>query len=148
MWDSISGLQYHALGQRQVLNHWATQGSLLILFYDVSQTVPYIMSFSFHSNLWHGKRSILWYHNFNEYHYWTLQKNKATCSWSHGLVDPDLDPRTSGVWSNPVCSLMNSFCSLWSVIKSENSNDIRSNCIWSDFSLDHKFRHSDIDSVS
>ena len=28
MWDSISGLQDHALGRRQVLNRWATQGSL------------------------------------------------------------------------------------------------------------------------
>ena len=28
MWDSTPGLQDHALGQRQVLNHWATQGSL------------------------------------------------------------------------------------------------------------------------
>ena len=29
MWDSISGLQDHALGQRQMLNHWATQVSLI-----------------------------------------------------------------------------------------------------------------------
>ena len=28
MWDLILGLQDHALGQRQVLNRWATQGSL------------------------------------------------------------------------------------------------------------------------
>ena len=27
MWDSIPGLQDHALGRRQALNHWATQGS-------------------------------------------------------------------------------------------------------------------------
>ena len=27
MWDSIPGLQNHALGRRQVFNHWATQGS-------------------------------------------------------------------------------------------------------------------------
>ena len=27
MWDSIPGLQDHALGQRQALNLWATQGS-------------------------------------------------------------------------------------------------------------------------
>ena len=27
MWNSIPGLQDHTLGQRQVLNHWATQGS-------------------------------------------------------------------------------------------------------------------------
>ena len=35
-WDSIPGLQDCALGQRQVLNHCATQGSLHIyLYYDV-----------------------------------------------------------------------------------------------------------------
>ena len=27
MWDLIQGLQDHSLGQRQVLNRWATQGS-------------------------------------------------------------------------------------------------------------------------
>ena len=27
MWDSIPGLQDHTPGQRQALNHWATQGS-------------------------------------------------------------------------------------------------------------------------
>ena len=26
-WDLIPGLQHHALGRRQALNHWATQGS-------------------------------------------------------------------------------------------------------------------------
>ena len=26
MWDSIPGLQNHALGRRQALNHWATEG--------------------------------------------------------------------------------------------------------------------------
>ena len=29
MWDSIQGLQDHALGQRQTLNRWATQASSL-----------------------------------------------------------------------------------------------------------------------
>ena len=32
MWDSIPGLQDRALGQRQVLNHCATQGPLLRYF--------------------------------------------------------------------------------------------------------------------
>ena len=31
MWDLIPGLQDHALGQRQALNHWATQGSREVL---------------------------------------------------------------------------------------------------------------------
>ena len=30
MWDSIPGLQDHALSQRQTLNHWAPQASLKI----------------------------------------------------------------------------------------------------------------------
>ena len=29
MWDSILELQDHALSQRQMLNHWATQASLI-----------------------------------------------------------------------------------------------------------------------
>ena len=32
MWDSIQGLQDHALGQRQTLNPWTTQASLLWKF--------------------------------------------------------------------------------------------------------------------
>ena len=32
MWDSIPGLQDCALGQRQVLNRWATQGSPYVYF--------------------------------------------------------------------------------------------------------------------
>ena len=32
MWDSILGLQDHAPGQRQALNHCATQGSLWCIF--------------------------------------------------------------------------------------------------------------------
>ena len=35
MWDLIPGLQDHALGQRQALNHCATQGSLLFIFFKV-----------------------------------------------------------------------------------------------------------------
>ena len=30
MWDSIRGLKDHTLGQRQVLNRWATQVSLTL----------------------------------------------------------------------------------------------------------------------
>ena len=33
-WDLILGLQDRALGQRQALNHCATQGSLLLQFKD------------------------------------------------------------------------------------------------------------------
>ena len=32
MWDSIPGLQDHTLGWRQMLNHWATQVSLILDF--------------------------------------------------------------------------------------------------------------------
>ena len=32
-WDWIPGLQDHTLGQRQALNHCATQGSLKVKFY-------------------------------------------------------------------------------------------------------------------
>ena len=32
MWDLIPELQDHALSQRQTLNHWATQASLIFLF--------------------------------------------------------------------------------------------------------------------
>ena len=46
-WGSIPGLQDRALGQRQVLNRCATQGSLSVLFYSVCQsdlTLLYINS--------------------------------------------------------------------------------------------------------
>ena len=36
MWDSILGLQDHTLGWRQVLNRWATQGSLISSLCDGS----------------------------------------------------------------------------------------------------------------
>ena len=38
MWDSILGLQDHALGQRQMLNHWATQASLIYFLIQAIQT--------------------------------------------------------------------------------------------------------------
>ena len=39
-WDSIPGLQDHALGQRQAPNHCGTQGSPIFNFSRTLQTVP------------------------------------------------------------------------------------------------------------
>ena len=45
MWDLILGLQDHALGQRQALNHWATQGTpsskVLMRFQYLSYKHPF-----------------------------------------------------------------------------------------------------------
>ena len=47
MWDSIPGLQDHALGQRQAPNRCATQGSLIILLNCISWIMYELGIFSF-----------------------------------------------------------------------------------------------------
>ena len=39
MWDLISGPRDHALSQRQMLNHWATQESLESTFFTSSVAI-------------------------------------------------------------------------------------------------------------
>ena len=45
MWDLIPGLQDHALGQRQVLNCWATQGFPLMAILKPLLLIPPFLSF-------------------------------------------------------------------------------------------------------
>ena len=47
MWDSILGLQDHALGQRQPLNHWATQASLQLAFFFFFKIYLFIYLFMY-----------------------------------------------------------------------------------------------------
>ena len=60
MWDSIPGLQDHALGRRQALNRWATQGSPQMRKLDVSSRLIlcwYILRFSL--ALWEEPKAIV-----------------------------------------------------------------------------------------
>ena len=50
-WDSIPGLQDHALGRRQALNRCATQGSLLLHFVFSHFNVLYIFISKFLYNI-------------------------------------------------------------------------------------------------
>ena len=64
MWDSIPGLQDHALGQRQALNRWTTQGSLFYLL-----LIDY---------MWSLEISFLWWRYLGWQFFPELRKNGPT----------------------------------------------------------------------
>ena len=66
MWDSNPGIQDHALSQRQALNHWATQASLVLIFNKISsyaKNLTYMPQFFelFSDYLWTRVWSVIQY---------------------------------------------------------------------------------------
>ena len=58
-WDWISGLQDHALGRRQALNHWATQGSPEQQVFKTTSPIPGRMK-----DLWASRHRSGWNASF------------------------------------------------------------------------------------